>query len=556
MFLRPLRPSRALYLWRLQTRWASSSKNKVLHTFRLADIGEGITECEVIRWSVSPPAPIGAFDPLCEVQSDKASVEITSPFDGVVKELLVKEGEVAKVGAGLCTIEVEEDAREGEEEVRSELQQPKEETLVQSVPEPSPAPPPPPSTTPRRPHPLDPSFTSSSLASNSNSNDVLATPSVRHFARTQGVDLALLAPGRGKGGRVEKADVEAYLAAGASTSTYAAAPTLTQSEEDTIVELGRTRVAMWRAMVKSLEIPTFGYSTTLDITDLHHLLPVLNAHIPAHYRTSSPNADTSWNPAHALGAPSVPDVPETGRYTRLTYLPFLLKTLARAMMEWPLFRAAITPPSAASASSAATATQGPQPKQTLIIRPHADIALALATPSGLYTPLLRAADTQSVYSLASTVAHLAALGRGVSPPPSPSSTGTQGSGKQASAASALAPYLGQAGTLTVSNVGAAGRGEGAVPVLIPGGGVAIVALGRANWVWDVSDEYWCSSKSPLRDAASEMSTGSEMRGARRLKLPVSWSADHRVVEGAEMAAFVECWRGWVERPGRSVGVGV
>ena len=58
---------------------------------------------------MQPSAGIQAFDALCEVQSDKASVEITSPFDGVVKELLVKEGEVAKVGQGLCTIEVDSD---------------------------------------------------------------------------------------------------------------------------------------------------------------------------------------------------------------------------------------------------------------------------------------------------------------------------------------------------------------------------------------------------------------------------------------------------------------
>jgi 2-oxoisovalerate dehydrogenase E2 component (dihydrolipoyl transacylase) len=58
--------------------------------------------------SVKPTAKIQAFDSLCEVQSDKASVEITSPFEGVVQELLVQEGEVAKVGAGLCLIEVEE----------------------------------------------------------------------------------------------------------------------------------------------------------------------------------------------------------------------------------------------------------------------------------------------------------------------------------------------------------------------------------------------------------------------------------------------------------------
>ncbi|KAF8183892.1 2-oxoacid dehydrogenases acyltransferase-domain-containing protein [Mycena galopus ATCC 62051] len=509
MFLRSLSHGPRL-IARFQTRWASQ---KVVHTFKLADIGEGITECEVIRWSVAPRATIGAFDPLCEVQSDKASVEITSPFDGVVKELLVQEGQVAKVGQGLCTIEVEEEMVEGKgaEEASVEepskpapsVEQPKE-TLVTSVPEPAPSP-------PRRPHPLDPTFTPEKGADSSN---VLATPSVRHFARTQGVDLALLAPGRGKAGRVEKADVEAYLSGSSATS----APALTQSEEDIVVELGRTRNAMFRAMVKSLEIPLFGYSTTLDITDLHALLPLLNAHIPAHYLPVS-DKPPPYDPAHALGSAglrALPDVPETGRYTRLTYLPFLLKTLARTMMDWPLFRASITPsPSSPSPSTPATAS-----KPTLTIRPHADIALALSTPTGLYTPLLRRADTQSAYALASSIAHLAVLGRRT-----PSGL--------------TAAHLGS-GTLSVSNVGAAGHGTGAAPVLVPGGGVAIVALGRAEWVWDVSDKYW----------------GQEGGGARRLKLPVSWSADHRVVEGAEMAAFVECWRGYVEAPARLVGEGV
>lgn len=89
-----------------------------MHTFKLsADIGEGITECEVIRWSVAPRTTVSAFDPLCKVQSDKASMEITSPFDGVVKELLVQEDQVAKVGQRLCTIEVDEEAVEGVEEL-------------------------------------------------------------------------------------------------------------------------------------------------------------------------------------------------------------------------------------------------------------------------------------------------------------------------------------------------------------------------------------------------------------------------------------------------------
>ena len=88
------------------------------------------------------------------------------------------------------------------------------------------------------------------------------------------------------------------------------------------------------------------------------------------------------------------------------------------------------------------------------------------------------------------------------------------------------------GTLTLSNVGAVGQGDFASPVLVPGGGVAIVAVGRAKWVWDVD-----------RVASGE----------RRLKVGVSWSADHRVIEGAELAAFVECWRGYVEAPERLIG---
>jgi 2-oxoisovalerate dehydrogenase E2 component (dihydrolipoyl transacylase) len=91
------------------------------------------------------------------------------------------------------------------------------------------------------------------------------------------------------------------------------------------------------------------------------------------------------------------------------------------------------------------------------------------------------------------------------------------------------------GTITLSNVGAVGRGEYAAPILVPGGGVAIVAVGRAKWVWDV-------------DRVES--------GERRLKVGVSWSADHRVVEGAELAAFVECWRGYVEAPERLIGDGV
>lgn len=225
---------------------------------------------------MKPAGSVGMFDPLCEVQSDKASVEITSPFDGVVKQILVDEGEVAKVGSDLCIIEVDEETLEGVDPAQVEPvsnpppHQEQEATQFEadsfSNTQSSATPPLPSVSESRQPHPLDPNKPSTKSQDN-----VLALPAVRHFARQSGVDLTLLAPGSGKHGRIEKVDVERYLAAGKQTpKTNTAA-----LEEDVVVELGRTRYGMWKAMTKvcsghifspallkyrlqSLDIPHFG----------------------------------------------------------------------------------------------------------------------------------------------------------------------------------------------------------------------------------------------------------------------------------------------------------
>ncbi|KAI0292236.1 CoA-dependent acyltransferase [Multifurca ochricompacta] len=515
--------------------WAT---RKVLQQFKLADIGEGITECEIIKWSVSPQSLIGAFEPLCEVQSDKASVEITSPYDGTVKEILVQEGQVAKVGDGLCVIEVDEEASDSSDVPTSESpdastnaanpsqqhQAPERasEQLERSVVvEVQPAAAEKPSVA-RPPHPLNSNELASTASWSGDSAgtivdkkatevEVLVLPAVRYFARQSGVDISLLAPGSGKNGRVERIDVERYLAGGKSAASEQPSAALAPppAEEDVVVELGRTRYGMWKAMEKSLEIPHFGYSTSLDLTTLHTILPILNANIPQHYLPPSqkPSTPPAASPSSFFPVPAPPVPPASGTYDKLTYLPVLLKTLSKAMHSWPIFRSSITPGIVSSGS-----------KPTLTVRPHSDISIALSTPTGLYTPTVRAVDNHSVYSLASTLKHLAHLGRqdpsGLTPTELPR----------------------RGGTLTVSNVGAIGAGESAMPVLVPGGGVAIVALGRARWVWDV-----------------ERGDG---KGERRLKLGISWSADHRVIEGAELAAFVETWRGYVEQPERMIAEGV
>lgn len=206
--------------------------------------------------SVKPQTLVQNFDALCEVQSDKASVELTSPYDGVVKQLLVQEGEIAKVGSGLCLIEVEqEDDAEGQDPqdasampVPEAVQDPAvlgegrngEQGEVMAV-------------RAGNKHPLDPTNVGQPSFASSTSDHALATPSVRHFARQHGVDVSLLAPGSGRDGRVEKKDVESFIARGRVVTegqAESADQVVRAEDKDVVVELGRTRYGMWKAMTR------------------------------------------------------------------------------------------------------------------------------------------------------------------------------------------------------------------------------------------------------------------------------------------------------------------
>jgi pyruvate/2-oxoglutarate dehydrogenase complex dihydrolipoamide acyltransferase (E2) component len=154
-------------------------------SFRLPDLGEGLTEGEVARWLVSEGQAIAEDDPLVEIQTDKATVEIPSPFAGTVLKILVAEGEVAPVGTELVVI-----GEPGElESARHDLSQGSGERN-----EATPA----------------PSDTSSQVGSDgaAGAGRVQATPVVRRVAQELGVDLAEVA-GTGPGGRITEDDVRA-----------------------------------------------------------------------------------------------------------------------------------------------------------------------------------------------------------------------------------------------------------------------------------------------------------------------------------------------------------
>jgi pyruvate/2-oxoglutarate dehydrogenase complex dihydrolipoamide acyltransferase (E2) component len=150
-------------------------------SFRLPDLGEGLTEGEVARWLVSEGQAVSEDDPLVEIQTDKATVEIPSPYGGTVLRILVAEGEVAPVGTELVVI--------GE---------PGDETGIGGDGATGGA-----STA----APSDPaSQAPSTAASGATAGRVQATPVVRRVAQELGVDLAAVA-GTGPGGRITEDDV-------------------------------------------------------------------------------------------------------------------------------------------------------------------------------------------------------------------------------------------------------------------------------------------------------------------------------------------------------------
>ena len=154
------------------------------NAFKLPDLGEGLTEGEVARWLVTEGQEVAEDHPLVEIQTDKATVEIPSPYAGTVLAILVAEGELVPVGTELVVI--------GEPgETLPEAGRSPSDTVSQGDPAP-----------PR------------AAARQSGASRVQATPVVRRIAEELGVDLAAVT-GTGPGGRITEDDVRGGAAAGA-----------------------------------------------------------------------------------------------------------------------------------------------------------------------------------------------------------------------------------------------------------------------------------------------------------------------------------------------------
>ena len=419
--------------------------------------GIGIRECEIIQWFVEPEARVEEWDKLCEVQSDKASVEITSRFAGVIKKLHYEAGEMAKVGKPLVDIDIQGEIKQEDLEALTETGS-GEESQAQAKEEPSSTAA---TTTPEtRPEP-------EKATPPKGKHATLATPAVRHLTKELDVNIAEV-NGSGRDGRVLKDDVYQFAkqrdtAPAASGQSFAPPSADTGPQKETITQLSNTQIQMFKTMTKSLTIPHFLYADEIDFSELSQIRQRLNTRL-----AKSP----------------------TNEISKLSFLPFIIKAVSMALHRYPSLNARVD----VDANSS---------KPVLVMRSLHNIGVAMDTPSGLLVPVIKNVSSLNVLSIAAELNRLQSLAT---------------SGK-------LGTQDLSGGTITVSNIGSIG-GTYVSPVIVEKE-VAILGVGKVRTI---------------------PALGADGQVVGKPVCNFSWSADHRVIDGATMARAAEVVRGFVEDP--------
>ena len=329
---------------------------------KLPELGEGVTEGELVKWLVKPGDTVKADQTVAEIMTDKATVEVPSPVAGVVKELKFKPGQVIKVENIILTLS---GSGAG---------------ATSSAAEPASKP------MPMAPNATMPAtamtMTSAIISSNTvfppvADSKVLATPATRRLAREMGVDLNVMT-GSGLAGRVTRDDVMDAKGGSTSISTGAGAVTAgspimnfpkpafqstNAALEERVDLIGiRKKIAQNLQMSKSI-IPHFTLMDEADVTQLVALRE------------------------------SLKDFAEKNG-TKITYLPFVVKALIATIKEYPMFSASID--DAAS---------------QIVYKKYFNIGFAADTPNGLVVPVIKNADQKSVLEISKEIIDLSKRAR-------------------------------------------------------------------------------------------------------------------------------------------------
>jgi pyruvate dehydrogenase E2 component (dihydrolipoamide acetyltransferase) len=436
--------------------------------FKLPDLGENIASGDVVTVFVSAGDVVKPGQPLLEVETDKAVIEVPCPPGGRVVSVLVKKGDTVKVGQTLVTLEpatggaaaapvpatpapgAAPPAAPAKPAAAAPVASPTPAAVV-AKPAPAPAPAPIAASAPE-PEPRGGTATAVEPAG----------PAVRRLARELGVDLGRVR-GSGPGGRIMREDVVAAVrqASAAGPSLRPRADTGATERDDwgpiRREQMSRMRKTIAANMVRSVQtIPHLTNFDDADVTELEHLRKAS----AAEYAKSN---------------------------LKLTALSFVIKAVSLSLRQHPSVNATIDPE-----------------KGEIVYKDYVNVGLAVDTPRGLVVPVLRNCDQLSIPQIAQAIADTAE--------------------KAKNAQYGLEDLKG--GTFTISNLGAVG-GAYSTPI-INWPEVAILLLGRSRKMPVVHDDKIES----------------------RLMMPLSLSYDHRIIDGAMAARFLNEVIGYLESPGR------
>ncbi|PYI56238.1 dihydrolipoamide acetyltransferase family protein [Paenibacillus flagellatus] len=389
--------------------------------FRLPELGEGLHEGEIVKWHVKPGDEIKEDQIIMDVQNDKAVVEVPSPVTGKIVELKVAEGTVSHVGDPLAVIDVVgEIPPESIHHGGGDAPAAAAPAPAASAPAPAAAPAAAAPAAPAAAPAAEPAAAAPAPSAPAAAGQVLATPSVRKFAREKGVDLTLV-KGTGRNGQATKEDVLAFAAGGgqaaapaaekaapAAAAPAAAAVAAGERVEERVPFKG-IRKAIANAMVKS--VYTAPHVTIMDEVDVTALVELR--------QKAKPLAEKKG--------------------VKLTYLPFIVKALVAAVKQYPALNASID-----------------DEKNEIVYKKYYNIGIATDTDNGLIVPVVFDSDRKNVWQIANEIRDLAVRGR---------------DGK-------LGPNEMKGSTISITNIGSAG-GMFFTPVInYPE--VAILGTGRIS----------------------------------------------------------------------------
>ncbi|MCU0229028.1 MAG: 2-oxoglutarate dehydrogenase, E2 component, dihydrolipoamide succinyltransferase [Bryobacterales bacterium] len=386
----------------------------------MPQMGESIVEGTLTRWLKKPGDAVKRDEPLFEISTDKVDTEIPSPAEGVLKETLVEAGATVQINTVVARID---DGSAGAA-APAPAEAPKAE-----APQPDPAPPAPVAAEAPVPAAAEP-------APSSNEDSGPISPLVRRMAREHNLDLAKI-PGTGAGGRITKADVEAYLAgqtaapSPVAASPVAAAPVATAPATPSAPPAAPKPADV--APVAAAEAPRVRVEPMSimrqKIAEHMVMSKATSAHVTTVHRVDMTKIAKLRNARKNL-------VKERYGFS-LTFLPFITRAAAEALRAFPIVNASI---------------QG----SNVLYHNEVNVGIAVALDNGLIVPVIKHADEKNVIGLQRAIADLANRARS----------------KQ------LKPDEVQGGTFSITNFGSFGS-LFATPV-INQPQIAILGIGAVN----------------------------------------------------------------------------